>query len=357
MRRGRIFIFLALILVVGLAVVALVARQFLISTPSEAETQSVLVSVYIAGQSIPQGEKITEDALSVIDIPQDKVVSVMYTTGQQAELIGKVAKYPLEQGVVITRSMISDGSIALSGPAWAARIPPGMTAVSLPISRLASVAYGVADGAHVNVTACFLFVDIDPSFQSETPNRVVTLRGPTGSTPDEMPGITLGTGTGEGVTAQGRTEVEPSFQQGIYIVPNEEQRPRMVCQMMLQDVVVLRLGNFSLVADQVQQNQAAEPPTDNQQQPATSAPDIVTLVVSPQDAITLTYLLYSEAKLSLYLRNAADQSRLATEAATLQFLLSQYNIPIPVKLPYGIEPRVDRLVSPVLKNDAVPPPQ
>jgi hypothetical protein len=64
--------------------------------------------------------------------------------------------------------------------------------------------------------------------------------------------------------------------------------------------------------------------------------------------------MFSEAKLSLYLRNAADQSRLATEAATLQFLLSQYNIPVPVKLPYGIEPRVDRLVSPTLKNDTVP---
>jgi pilus assembly protein CpaB len=316
------------------------------------ETQVATVGIYIAGQNIPQGEKITEDSLSVIEIPQDKVVSVMYTTNQQADLLGKVARYPLDQGVVITSSMISDGSIALSGPSWAASIPPGMTAVSLPVSRLSSVAYGVADGAHVNVTACFLFSDIDPSFQTQLPNRVVTLRSPAGTVPDEMPGITLGTGTGEGVAVQGRTEVEPSFQQGLYLIPSEEQRPRMVCQMLLQDVVVLRLGNFSLTADQVQTEQAA--PVDSQQQPPPQVPDIVSLVVSPQDAITLSYLMYSEAKLSLYLRNAADQSRLATEAATLQFLLSQYNIPVPVKLPYGIEPRVDRLVAPTLKNDTVP---
>ena len=253
----------------------------------------------------------------------------------------------------MTRPMISDGSIALSGPAWAARIPPGMTAVSIPISRLNSVAYGVADGAHVNVTACFLFVDIDPAFQAATPNNVVTLRGPAGTTPDEMPGITLGTGTGEGISVQGRTEVEPSFQQGMYLVPSEEQRPRMVCQMILQDVVVLKLGNFSLVAEQIQSDQAAQPTEQNQQAAAPQKPDIVSLVVSPQDAITLSYLVFSEAKLSLYLRNAADQSRLATEAATLQFLLSQYNIPIPVKLPYGIEPRVDRLTFPTLSTDVV----
>jgi pilus assembly protein CpaB len=356
MRRGRIFIFLALILVIGLAVVALVARQFLRAGPAEVEPEVIMVGVYIAGQNIPQGEKISEDALSVIEIPQDKVVEVMFTTQQQADLIDKVAKYPLEQGVIITRPMISDGSVAISGPAWAARIPPGMTAVSLPTSRLASVAYGVADGAHVNVSACFLFVDIDPSFQSETPNQVVTLRGPAGVTPDEMPGITLGTGTGEGVAVQGRTEVEPSFQQGVYLIPSEDQRPRMVCQMILQDVVVLKLGNFSLQAEQIQANQPA-PPVEQQQPAPVQAPDVVSLIVSPQDAITLTYIMYSPAKLSLYLRNAADQSRLATEAATLQFLLSQYNIPIPVKLPYGIEPRLNELIPPTLANDFVPPPE
>ena len=125
MRRGRIFIFLALILVIGLAVVALVVRQFLQPGPAEEQPQVANISIYIAGQNIPQGEKISEDALATIDIPQDKFVNVMFRVDQQSELIGKVAKYPLEQGVVITRPMISDGSIALSGPAWAARIPPG----------------------------------------------------------------------------------------------------------------------------------------------------------------------------------------------------------------------------------------
>jgi hypothetical protein len=74
-------------------------------------------------------------------------------------------------------------------------------------------------------------------------------------------------------------------------------------------------------------------------------PEEITLIVTPQDAITLTYLFFNEpgARLTLALRGAEDRSTAQTEAVTLQFLLDQYNIPIPVKLPYGIEPRLDRL--------------
>jgi pilus assembly protein CpaB len=82
----------------------------------------------------------------------------------------------------------------------------------------------------------------------------------------------------------------------------------------------------------------------------------VTLIVSPQDAISLNYLIYSGAQLTLALRSAGDASRIETEAVTLQFLLDQYNIPVPVKLPYGLEPRIDVLKSPDLPNDAVPTP-
>jgi hypothetical protein len=100
-------------------------------------------------------------------------------------------------------------------------------------------------------------------------------------------------------------------------------------------VVVMRVGNFpsnpnaSLTASQA--------PADGEEQ-APSAPDLVTLLVSPQDSITLSYLMHTDAEIILTLRNPSDQARQATEAATLQFLLSQYNIPVPAKLPYSFEP-------------------
>jgi len=112
----------------------------------------------------------------------------------------------------------------------------------------------------------------------------------------------------------------------------------------------MKLGNFPLVADAA--------PTDPQASPQqTLAPDIITLIVSPQDSITLTYLIYTNARISMTLRNPTDQARQATEAATLQFLLSQYNIPVPAKLPYAMQPALSDLIAPFLPNDTttVPP--
>ena len=114
------------------------------------------------------------------------------------------------------------------------------------------------------------------------------------------------------------------------------------------------------VVDQVSGQQGGQQQGQEQAaQQAPTAPDIVTLIVSPQDSITLSYLVYSGAKITLTLRNALDDTRVATEAATLQFLLSQYNIPVPAKLPYAMQPRIDDLSSTFLPNDVVtiPPDQ
>ncbi len=66
-------------------------------------------------------------------------------------------------------------------------------------------------------------------------------------------------------------------------------------------------------------------------------------------------MIYGGAKITMTLRNVIDDSRVATEAATLQFLLSQYNIPVPAKLPYAAQPRIDKLSYPPLTNDTTAP--
>jgi Flp pilus assembly protein CpaB len=346
MRRGRIFIFLALILIIGLAVVALVFRQFLGGGGSPVvEQQPTTVQIYIAGQNIPQGKEITEDLLATLNIPQDKVASVMYTTSEKEALVGKFTKYPIDQGVVITESMVSEEELT--------QIPMGMSAIAIPTTRLASAAYGVRDGAHVDVSACFLFVDVDPSFQSVLPNQVGVLIGPANVKPPDMPGVTFGVYPPESPQSQGRTEVESAFQQGIYVMPSEQQRPRLVCQIISQNVKVLKLGSFPFEQTPVDTGQAADQQQAQVVQQPDQNPDIVTLIVSPQDSIMMSYLVYSGAKITLTLRNAEDESRVATEAATLQFLLSQYNIPVPAKLPYAVEPRIDELISPFLPGDVV----
>jgi pilus assembly protein CpaB len=248
--------------------------------------------------------------------------------------------------------MVADASqaVSIAGPQWAALIPPGMIAVSIPTTRLSLDAYGINDGAHVNVNACFLFVDVDPSFQTILPNQSAALSG-TGFPQNSLAVLSLGIKSGGAESTQGRLELEPSLQQPFYVVPSEAQRPRPVCQTILQDAIVLKLGDFPLASASAQAAQQAQ--QQPQQQQAAAVPDIVTLIVSPQDANTLFYMVYTNVQIMMTLRNPNDQSRSATEAATLQFLLSQYNIPVPAKLPYASQPRIDALTAPTLPNDTV----
>lgn len=361
MRRGRVLIFLAIILIVGLVLAAFLLPR-LLPMLSPATPTATVYQVYYALQNVSQGTLITEDLLGTYTLPETSFADVMFTVQEKSNLVGQKAKIDIDQGVPITTGMVVPPGEGLEsgGPAWANIIAAGKNAITIPISRLAAVGYGVADGAHVNVIACMLIVDVDPSYQSLSPNYVSTLTGPANIEPAKMPGITVGvnnTLAAQVLPYQGRTEVESAFQQGIYIVPSEPQRPRPVCQMIMQDIPVLKLGNFPLNPEQVVSNQATPTPQPNaqpqQQSTATQMPDIVTLVVSPQEAVVLTYMVYTNTPLYLTLRNGGDTARQVTESATLQFLLSQHNITVPVKLAYSLTPRVDFLSLPFLPNDIV----
>ncbi len=350
MRRARTLILLILIVIICLVVGVVSVNQFMLA-PQPVEP--TYVDIYYASQNIAPGAEITEEVLGTMRIPQENVVAVMYTREELPFLLGKVAKYPIAQGSPLTEALVTDRSAAvpISGPQWAALIPPGMTAISIPANRLSLSAYAVNDGAHVNVNVCLLFVDVDPAFQTILPNVTGTLTG-TGITPDSLPVLSLGVIPSE--APEGRLVLDPSVQQPFLLLPSEPQRPRLACQMILQDIVVMKVGNFPLIPTTAAQT---VPPPPVEEQPA-APPDIVTLIVTPQDSITLTYLMYTGAEIQLALRNPTDQSRQITEAATLQFLLSQYSFPIPAKLPYAIHPALSELVSPTLPNDTVNvPPQ
>jgi pilus assembly protein CpaB len=167
----------------------------------------------------------------------------------------------------------------------------------------------------------------------------------------------------------GRTEIDPLLEQPFYVVPSEAQRPRLLSQTLIQDVIVLGVGNFPLKPKEAQTSltlPGQETPTveatpeaispEAQAVEQVSPPDVITLIVTPQDAVTLNYLMYSGAQLTLVLRGTGDDTRVQTEAATLDFLFKHYNMTVPVKLPYGLEPRVDDLALPSLPSDIKPTP-
>jgi pilus assembly protein CpaB len=160
--------------------------------------------------------------------------------------------------------------------------------------------------------------------------------------------------------------VDDTLKQPIYEVPSENQRPRMVTQMIMQNLQVLHVGTFPLAAESTANQLVAQPaaaaatptPAPAGAQPSAATPvnpDIITVMVTPQDAVTLTYLIFNGAQITLTLRNPNDQQAIKQpSAANLEYLLTQYNIPIPAKLPYSLEPRVDVLASPKLPNDVTP---
>jgi pilus assembly protein CpaB len=357
MRRGRILLLLVLIVLVGLVVLYLAFTQLNNNggAPSQAlPAGETMKPVYTTAQTIPQGTKITAEMLTTLSLPEGSVVEPMFEPGEEANLIGQTARFTLDQGTLITTAMIGAG---LTGPKWAGDVPSGMVAVSVPTNRLATAAYGIDTGARVNVNVCMTLVDLDPAYQTILPNYVSAVND-IFFPPEAQPVISIVPSTSGEASTQGRTELDPTFQKPIYVVPSEPQRPRLVCQIILQDVGVLKLGTFEsqtpAVAAQPQDTTApaAAAPVQSEKKP-----DIITLLVSPQDSISLNYFVYSGAVITMTLRNPEDKTRIEdAQSATLTSVLSQYNISLPSKLPYGQQPRLDILVPPILPNDVTQTP-
>lgn len=372
MRRGRIFIFLALILIFGLAAVAVIYFRFLqpsqetpvvVATPTPID----LVNVIIVTQRVPRGNVLDETVLGMIPIQRDLMIQGYFT--DVAVVVGRRARVDLEPNMLLTSGMIVDTTAGVSetGSNAALLIPRGMVAVSMPIKALTSVSYAPQPGDHVNVIVTMRFIDLDTEYQAILPNKTgsVIAPGPVGEGGEDWL-------TGRPVPAyQGRTELDPLLEQSFYVLPSERQRPRLVSQAVIQDGVVLGIGYFPLPGQgtDIREDESEEPtpeaevpPVEGELQPtpAPLLPEVITLIVTPQDAITLNYLVQLQnvnaANLTLVLRSPNDDSRVQTEAATLDFLLKQYNIPVPVKLPYGVEPRIDNLILPKLPGEVTPVP-
>jgi pilus assembly protein CpaB len=232
-----------------------------------------------------------------------------------------------------------------------------MVAITIPIlDRLSYVGYAPEAGDHINLIVSLLMVDLDTEFQSKTPNLGYGLAVPNTEIPEDPQTLTtFPYNFGDSPTMLGRVIFDTTIQQAIATGPSETQRPRLVVQTLLQDVLILHVGDYKTETGGGIVAAETEPGIVNEENPVTDItaitepfvlPDTITLVVTPQDAVTLTYLNYVGARYTLVLRSPGDDQRIITEAGTLQFLLDQYNIPLPTRLPYGIEPRIDSLQLP-----------
>ncbi|NMB53641.1 MAG: hypothetical protein GYA15_02975 [Leptolinea sp.] len=345
-RRGLIFIIIALVILAVLAVVYFMFRGTPLMAPAAQQQGAAapqpstkMTSIVITTQRIPRGSMITENVVTSLAYPEKDLVAGTFFTNVK-DVINKQAKYDLEARIPITEGMLVTGQV---GSYAAFQIPKGYVAVSIPITKLTAVSYAPVVGDHVNIIASMLVVDIDQNSQSRLPNltgNAVPARNATEGDPGSLTVTTTG-----GAGAQGRVDLDPTLNQPIYLVPSESQRPRLVSQMVIQDAIILRVGNFP--TNEIAKTSGVEPTpapqAENTQATAVPTPDMITLIVRPQDAITLNYLMLSSTQLSLALRAAGDLEPAAVEAVTLQYLFQTYNIPNPPKTAFGLDPRKDTL--------------
>ncbi len=348
--RGRIFIYLALVIILALVLVyvfLLRGGTSLTKTTTAplptATLVSEMVDIVISQQAIPQGTTISADFLATIKYPKRELVEGTFFY-KIDEVVGKVAKVDLDARVPLTHTLIIDAN---EGSYKAVQIPKGMVAVSIPVKdRISYVSFLPQAGDHVSVIVSLLYVDLDTNFQTLLPNftAAVTAPGPAGE--KAAAGLTANIATGGVGSAQGRAELDPTLNQPLYVVPSElKARSRLVSQTLLPDARILQVGEFVKPAPVVAQTGPTPTPIPGATPVVATSPqpDVITLIVTPQDAVTINYLVYSGAQLSLVLRGAGDDQRVQTEAVTMQYLMDQYNIPLPTKLPYGFEQRMDIL--------------
>jgi hypothetical protein len=208
-------------------------------------------------------------------------------------------------------------------------------------------------------------VDLDEDFHTILPNTTQLLD------------FAEGGDGGEGETLRlvefptGRIEQGP-LGLTFNIIPSEdEQRSRVVTQLTVQDVIVMRVGRYPTLEEEIlgidmqvrpeptatpavvatpeatpvpqpqqqgQQQQAEEAPTPTPEPPM---PEVIVLAVSPQEALVINFAWQINAKVSFALRAVGDEGVFfTTNSVTLQYLMEQYNIAVPPKMQYGIQPPV-----------------
>ncbi len=351
--QGRVLIILAFVIIVAAIVVVAVlptlqggggalttntttGTNTTVQQPSlPTPTPLSFVNVVIAVQELPRGFRIPANAVDLRPWPEESAPFNGITNLE--DVIGKIARTRIFREQPILTSMITDDftSLAEVGSDAAAVLPSGLVGVSIPINRLTSVSYAIQDGDRVDVILSMLFVDVDDVFQTIAPNF-----------------ITLFQFSEEGITTSETLEGRPdSTSLGPAIIsPSERQRPRLVTQRTVQDALILHVGEFPLDGRFIGIPPTPTPvPADDEEtggegtpmpSPTPAVPTVVTLGVTPQEAVVLVWALEARLPITLALRSASDTSRTTTQAVTLDYIMANFSIDPPGKRQYTIEPAI-----------------
>lgn len=375
MNRTRLLLLLLILIVIVVLVVVVVLPQMQgdgnapVPTPETAQTEpntntqvqaapTVIVptaeprvELVIAIQNISRGQVIPPNAITLSDWPVSSAPASAITSLE--DVVGQIARTDIFREQPILSNMVVENltDLARVGSDAAAVLPSGLVAVAIPIDRLTSVGYAIQDGDRVNLIISLLYVDVDEEFQSRIPSEFTLFTiNPEDQSLVLQPAI------------QGRPDSSAAFSPARVIVgPSEQQRPRLVTQMTIQDALVVHVGTFPLDGRYIGVPPTPTPaPVENAADeegtpvpsPTPSRPDIVTLAVTPQEAVIITWYVEAKVPVTLALRSATDTSKLPTDDVTLEYIMSSYGIAPPPRLPYSIEPAI-RSIRQLIAGDQI----
>ncbi len=304
-----------------------------------------LIEVVVSLQTVPRGWQMTEDELA-IDLRRAEEVSGNVITNIE-DAVGLYARTDIFQGETLTfDSLIGDPTlIGLEEYGPSSLIPEGYVAQAVPMDRLSSVAYGLAEGDYVDVMATFLIYEIDEEFQTLLQNSATFV----------LQSVAVGGEGEEGAEPQveetilildpfGRFETLPNGDLAL-ITPSEEQRPVQV-SFVLQGAKVVQVGPYFPPAAVAVPTSTPTPDPNATPTPEAGVvptatpppPDVLLLAMTPQQQLVMKYAVESAANIDFALRGPEDGQVYAVENVDLNYFLRRFDIEPPIDYGYTVSP-------------------
>jgi hypothetical protein len=329
------------------------ASELVVATPEMAPVQTV--DIVVALQNVPRGMQISveDNAIALQAWPTDNLPYEYYTS--LAEVDGRYARMEIPRGMPVLPDMVGrpGGMLSVSGSSAALFEPEDRVAYAIPFDTQGAVGWAIEPGDRVDVLAALKIAPIYTDFLVSGVKQFTYLQS-----------------GGEEDVAQtspfGNFELLPNGQWAA-IYPTEFPafvEPMLLTQLTVQDAIVWHVGVWE-EASRAVEPVVVEPAADaagplgavTAAQPAptpiplqeTKDVELVTLLVTREDALVLKYLHEVGADLDLVLRPAnVTGLMLQTQPIWFRYIVNRYQLPemmpddpvgpVPIRAPLEVLP-------------------
>lgn len=292
MRRGStIIIIVGVLLALGTAAIAYVmlGRGAGPPTPVETVTPEEMVAVVVAVQNIPAFTDISAEAVDTREIAQSQVTA-NHLLDPEAVVGRRTARTILRGSFIMQDWIVDPEAVAREGKNASLNITADRegrprVAMAFETSLLLGVAGAIQNGDFVDVLISYRFIDREEELAAPAEEGEEEAREPT---------------------------------------------QILVAQLLLQDIEVYRVGPW-LVPTPTPVPEGEEPPEEEVVPAEPMRSNILTLLLTQQDALVVKFARESGATIDLVLRGIDDHALVSTETVTMEYITARFNITIPIE--------------------------